>query len=583
MRNRLDKVVGGDYQVFGLDYLKALILIARRYTLGNIRYLDNIAVGSRVAVAAEVGVSKRKRPLRASADGFIGYIRAVELDLVQNVTAVGCKRVAHALAALDGGNGSLVYRTALAVDHVGINVFIGRSFVGVYRADHERAEALDRSDNAVLGHDARNGLYLVYRAVGLERVVIYGERDAGRCILKALGEAETDLHITALRNVLNNAAKVEIYLIRRALLYIAGFELGVLQKLILHSGRLALARLVDYEHELTALPTGYGLAVLVFESVERHILRSDELRLAEYLHIKSAVVKDLGANYLFHLERELTRLGHFFALLSHEVRGYEVIDFAIMSVILARRERKRELVVCLVPNEILYLAMLLKVAALARYRKTDGLAVVDLDKLFAVFERDLDRVERHYHSRSAGCYLFDIRRRNKTSVALVCKYRADSRYMRIGKIFGNVSIHRTVRRIIYNRKLRLIYRKIEVEDRIFIYKTRSVLHVVLIKLRHAEPIRPLILFRSSSVSEVFALIHKRHAVFALIADAEDKRGFFYSVVGIDKGIVSELRLTDLGFVLEQETACILFDTVIERAQSGIFELEPDEDITPSSK
>lgn len=389
VRNSLDKVVRGDYQVFGLDYLEALILIARRDTLGNIRYLDNIAVGSRVAFAAEVGVSKRKRPLRARADGFICYIRAVELNLVQNVAAVGCKRVAHALAAFDGGDGGLVDRSALAVDYAGINVFIGRSFVGIYRADHERAEALDRSDNAVLGHDARNGLYLVYRAVGFERVVIYCKRDAGRGILKALGESETDLHITALRNILNDAAKVKIYLIRRALLYIACFEVGVSQKLILHSGGLALSGLVDYEHELTALLTGYGLAVLVFESVERHILCSDELRLAEYLHIQSAVVKYLGANYLFHLERELTRLGHFLAFLSDEVRWNEVINFAIVRVIFARRKRKCELVIFLVPYEIVDFAMLPKIAALAGYRKTDGLSVIDFYKLFAVFERAL--------------------------------------------------------------------------------------------------------------------------------------------------------------------------------------------------
>ncbi len=263
------------------------------------------------------------------------------------------------------------YRAAFAL-HARVNTAHARIRVlAVQGANHKRTEAVYRGDYAVFGYNAGNFFHSDYNAFVVEFVVINGERNVLVFGFATFGEPETYLHITACGHFLHHAAKLQVYFVSGTFLYI-GFvnsDFGVAEQSVFHALALVFAGFVNHEHHLTALVAHNRLAVLVFEALGGKVFRSHEFGMTVYLHVKSAVVKHLGANNLLALECVIPRrLGRFVAVFSHKICGHESVSIEIVSVRRVGSKGERKRVFLRVPLYVFDFGGFAHIAAIAVYR-----------------------------------------------------------------------------------------------------------------------------------------------------------------------------------------------------------------------
>ena len=217
--------------------------------------------------------------------------------------------------------------------------------------------------------------------------------------------------------------------------------------------------------------------------------------------------------------------------------------------------------------------MLLKVAVLARNGKSHFLVRVYFNKLFAVFHCDGQRVEGFDIAFIVGRNLLYVRRGNVIAVTLIRIHRAYRHYIGVGKLFGRIHTKQSVGRIVDYGILKLIYRLVNKVDAVYILSPTLVSVIFPIEQSRALPIRPHVLFGGSAQRQVFALVEELQTVLAVIADAERKRPPRLAGVRIYKRRIAELSIAHFVFVLERKAVGVLFNAVVQRAQSGIFKLE----------
>ena len=445
MGDRLEQVVlAHDY--FMSDEFDAVPVDVSLGALGNKRHFEHI--GAYVGVFAdlitrELVVAERESFTRH----FRSYVHAVEQYAIVIVARVLFDLERHAAALLHLAYFGVFHTAADAVDGR-VNALNGiRAARILDRAYHERAEALDGSYYSVFGDDARHRLDGVYGAVGFARVMKDRKCHAGVLGTVALGEAESHLHIAARRHLLHDAANVKIDLIGRAVEYIALAYARVavfVEHGVHHCVAFGFARLVDDEHELTALIPDDRLSVLVLEVVHGFVARAHELRFAVHLHIQSAVIEDLRTNYVLSRKGQITAgIGHLSAVLTLEIDGRKVIHVLIVRIILRRIESKRQFVFGGVPLYVAY-GPLDELAFFIHYRQIDDVIVayfiaVCRYECFAVSELDIQRVEFFNIAFLVGHRLDYVRRGYVFTVSRIAVNYARSHNAGVGDVCGIVN------------------------------------------------------------------------------------------------------------------------------------------------